>query len=284
MQLCKFFATSPKPTVLLVKAQESWCKIKLSERARSVVAKKVRKACRTRWLSTSNTVDGVYEDFVPTIQAINLAGEKDGLATYLLSKMKSFKFIGTIYILKAVLPELAALSRVLQRGTVNFGHILPAITYTTDKLTKIAQDETPITQLQVDIQENGRLGTCEFKSNDHEIQVLHNLLKKYRQVLKENIDSRFKDAMPVVCAFAIFNANAIPKRGTAEFLSYGSKEISTLSNHYFQGDKEAQQQVKAEWEKLKYDLLLWKEEIPQKLDNITPTERSLKRVLSMRTE
>ena len=154
--------------------------------------------------------------------------------------MKSFKFIGTIYILKAVLPELAALSRVLQRGTVNFGHILPAITYTTDKLTEIAQDETPITQLQVDIQENGRLGTCEFKSNDHEIQVLRNLLKKYRQVLKENIDSRFKDAMPVVCAFAIFNANAIPNCGTAEFLSYGLKEIGTLSNHYFPGDKEAQ--------------------------------------------
>ena len=284
LQLWKFFAKSPKRTALLVKAQESWRKMKLSEKARSVVAKKVRKACRTRWLSTSNTVDGVYEDFVPTIQAINLAGEKDGLATYLLSKMKSFKFIGTIYILKAVLLELAALSRVFQRGIVNFGHILPAITYTTDKLTKIAQDETPITQLQIDIQENGRLGTCEFKSNDHEIQVLRNLLKKYTQALKENIDSRFKDAMPVVCAFAIFNANAIPKRGTAEFLSYGLKEISTLSNHYFQGDKEAQQQVKAEWEKLKNDLLLWKEEIPQELDNITPTEWSLKRLLSMRTE
>ena len=179
--------------------------MKLSEKARSVVAKKVRKACRTRWLSTSNAVDGVYEDFVPIKQAINLADDKDGLATYLLSKMKIFKFV--IYVLKAVLPELAALSRVFQRGTINFGHILPAITYTTDKLTKIAQDKTPITQLQVDIQENGRLGTCEFKSNDHEIQVLRNLLNKYTQALKENIDSRFKDAMPVVCAFAIFNAN-----------------------------------------------------------------------------
>lgn len=57
-----------------------------------------------------------------------------------------------------------------------------------------------------------------------------------------------------------------------------------MSNHYFPGDKETQQQVKAEWEKLKYDLLLWKEQIPQELDNITPTEWSLKRLLSMRTE
>ena len=253
----------------------------LSEKARSVVAKKVQKACRTWWLSTSN---GVYEDFVPIIQAINLADEKDGLATYLLSKIKSFKFIGLVYILKAVLPELAVLSRVFQRGTVTFGHILPAITYTTDKLTKIAQDKTPITQVQVDVQESGQLGTCEFQSNDHEIQVLRNLLMKYTQALKENIDSCFKDVMPVVCAFSIFNANAIPNRGTAEVLSYGSKEIGTLSNHYFLGDKEAQQQVKAEWEKLKYDLLLWKEQISQELDNITPTEWSLKRLLSMCTE
>ena len=42
--------------------------------------------------------------------------------------------------------------------------------------------------------------------------------------------------------------------------------------------------MKAEWEKLKYNLLLWKEQIPQELDNITPTEWSLKRLLSMRTE
>ena len=126
LQLWKFFAKSPKQTALLVKAQESWRKMKLSEKARSVVAKKVRKACRTRWLSTSNAVDGVYEDFVPIIQAINLTDEKDGLATYLLSKMKIFKFVGTIYVLKAVLPELAALSRVFQRGTINFGHILPS--------------------------------------------------------------------------------------------------------------------------------------------------------------
>ena len=90
LQLWKCFAKSPKRTALLVKAQESWHKMKLSEKARSVVVKKVRKACRTRWLSTSNAVDGVYEDFVPIIQAINFADEKDGLATYVQSKMKVF--------------------------------------------------------------------------------------------------------------------------------------------------------------------------------------------------
>ena len=68
----------------------SWCKMKLSEKARSVVAKNAWKACRTCWLSTSNAVDGVCDDFVPIIQAINFADEKDGLTTYVLSKMKVF--------------------------------------------------------------------------------------------------------------------------------------------------------------------------------------------------
>ncbi|XP_020615056.1 zinc finger protein 862-like [Orbicella faveolata] len=155
LQLWKFFANSPKRMAVLVKAQESSRKMKLSYKARSAVEKKARKACRTCWLSTSNAVDGVYEDFVSIIQAINLIDDKDALASYLLSKMKSFKFVGAIYILKAVLPELAALSKAFQHGTVNFGHIVPAINHTTDKLTKIVQEETPITQLQVDVQESG---------------------------------------------------------------------------------------------------------------------------------
>ena len=87
----------------------------------------------------------------------------------------------------AVLPELAALSKAFQRGIVNFGHIVPAINHTTDKLTKIAQEETPITHLQVDVQESGRLGTCNLQSNEYEVQVLHNLLRNYVPALKQNI-------------------------------------------------------------------------------------------------
>jgi len=59
LQIWKFFPNSPKRTAVLVKAQESWRKMKLSDKARSAVAKKVQKACRTCWLSTSNVVDGV---------------------------------------------------------------------------------------------------------------------------------------------------------------------------------------------------------------------------------
>ena len=46
LQLWKFFAKLPNRTALLVKAQESWHKMKLSEKARYVVVKKVQKACK----------------------------------------------------------------------------------------------------------------------------------------------------------------------------------------------------------------------------------------------
>ena len=286
LQLWTFFANSPKRTAVLVKAQESGRKMKLSDTARSAVAKKAQKLCRTCWLSTSNAVDGVYEDFVPIIQAINLTDDKDGLASYLPSKIKSFKFVGAIYILKAVLPEQAALSKAFQRGTVNFGRIVHAINHTTDKLTKIAQEETPITQLQVDVQESGRLGTCNLQTNEYEVQVLRNHLRNYVHALKQNITLRFKDSMPVVSAFNLFNPTAIPNRGTSEFTSYGCKEVATLTEHYFPNDEESQRQANAEWEKLKDDLLLWKGQIPEELENVTPTEwcLSLRRPLSMRTD
>ena len=49
-------------------------------------------------------------------------------------------------------------------------------------------------------------------------------------------------------------------------------------------DEESQHQANAEWEKLKYDLLLWKGQIPEELENVTPTEWCLRRLLSMRTD
>ena len=88
----------------------------------------------------------------------------------------------------------------------------------------------------------------------------------------------FKDSMPVVSAFNIFNPTAIPNHGTAEFTSYGCKEMATLTKQYFPNNEESQCQANAEWEKLKYDLVLWKGQIPEELENVTPTEWSLRRL------
>lgn len=73
----------------------------VGESTRVVVHNKKNKVCfgekGAKTLQNMLAVTGVYEDFVPIIQAINLADENDGLAMHLLPKMNIFKFIGMIY-------------------------------------------------------------------------------------------------------------------------------------------------------------------------------------------
>ena len=107
--------------------------------AKKIVIRKVRKSCRTRWLSLDRSVEGVYLDFVPLMQILQHFSEADAVAAGLLSKMKTTKFIGAIYILNQVLPVLSTLSKTFQKGTVNFGRTSPAIKATQSALDKIVE-------------------------------------------------------------------------------------------------------------------------------------------------
>ena len=66
------------------------------------MARKMKKACRTRWLSLDNSVSSVYEDIEPLLKTVNNFNT-DPIAIGLLKKTKNTKFIGAIYILKWVL-------------------------------------------------------------------------------------------------------------------------------------------------------------------------------------
>lgn len=56
--------------------------------------------------------------FRPTFHPLNAASDPSCYG--LLKKLMKVKKIGTIYILREVLPELSDLSRVFQQGTINF--------------------------------------------------------------------------------------------------------------------------------------------------------------------
>ena len=86
------------------------------------MATKMKKACRTRWLSLDNSVSSVYEDIEPLLKTVNNFNT-DRIAIGLLKKMKNIKFIGAIYILKWILLLPAQLSKAFQRGSLNFSHV-----------------------------------------------------------------------------------------------------------------------------------------------------------------
>lgn len=193
---------------MYLKIQISLKSLVLSDKSKKVLTKKIKKACATRWLSFDAATSAIYEDFTAILQTLRQLKETNAVASGLLSKIDSSKFIGTIYILKEILPVLSNLSKNFQWGKVNFSHIQPSINYTLQKLTEIADSKSPITALRTDLE--GRLSISGVNLTTATETLLSNLLTKYVTALKDNIHSRFDGATPVVSAFAIFNPLTLP--------------------------------------------------------------------------
>lgn len=225
-QLWKLFDNSPKRTALYLKVQMNLKSLVLSDKSKAAVAKKIKKSCQTRWLSFDAATHAIHEDFTAIVQTLRQLKDNDAVACGLLSKIGSSKFIGTIYILKEILPVLSNLSKNFQRGQVNFSHIQPSINYTTTDA-----------------------------------------------------------GLPIVSAFSIFNPLALPQQGTSAFKEHGARKIQTLAKHFF-SEPAKQDQLLAEWEKFKFDMDTWKQEIPAEVKDShlqTATEWCLKRLISLKT-
>ena len=103
-QLWKLFDNSPKRTAMYLKVQINMKSLVLSDKSKKVVAKKFKKACQTRWLSFHAATQAIHDDFLALQHTLRQLKDNDAVACGLLSKIDSSKFIGTIYILKEILP------------------------------------------------------------------------------------------------------------------------------------------------------------------------------------
>lgn len=273
IQLWSFFKNSGKRTAAYGKAAMTLKAIHLPAKGRKKVAKSIKKACRTRWLSTEKAIDGIFEDFEALCQTLRVMKENgDATATGLLNMIGNIKFLSAVYLLHAVLPTLAHLSKAFQGGNVSFASIAPSINYTLDKLDDVASKNKPLEDLKKDLGEEGRLSQCDLpKLTDFHKQRLANLTKKYVTALKENINSRFEDSLPVLTAFKIFDPITVPERSDPDFKEYGVRDIGTMTDYFYAGKEnkeEMEDELLCEWQKFKYNLLQFKNEIP--LDVLNP--------------
>ena len=127
-QLWKLFENSPKGLACYLKVQQRLESLQLNnEKSRKMVAKKLKKACDTRWLSFNSAIQSLYADFVAVLQTLKqLKQDPDQPAAYgLLKKINKVKFIGAVYILKWVLLILANLGKSFQKGAINYASIKP---------------------------------------------------------------------------------------------------------------------------------------------------------------
>lgn len=259
-QLWKIFDNSPKKLAAYLKVQKEMKQLTLGGKASKRISKKLKKACKTRWLSFDNAIAAVCSDLPSILQTLRQLKE-DPSCYGLLKKFMKAKKIGTIYILHEVLPVLSELSKVFQQGTINFAHIKPSLAVCKEKLLALVENKSPIKKLQHDLSEGGTLAVTEIKISNKDIEYLENLLKNYVNGLVKNITKRFKDATPVLTAMQVFDETAMPPKGSDEFMEYGQEHIDVLALHYFPGDEVSQAQLQAEWKAIKYDLLTWK--LPQ---------------------
>ena len=94
------------------------------------------------------------------------------------------------------------------------------------------------------------------------------LTQKYVTALKENIDSRFENSLPVLIAFEIFDPTAIPARSDSAFKEYSGNDIKTLADNFYNGHyskAEMKEELLCEWQKFKYNLLQMKVQIPSEV-------------------
>ncbi|KAK3107222.1 hypothetical protein FSP39_009772 [Pinctada imbricata] len=282
-QLWKFIEDSPKRTAVLIRVQLELanCKIQLPQKARKAVVHKVKKACTTRWLSFEAAVHGFYEDMSSILQALREMKE-EVIAKGLLVKMFKAKFISAIYILNEVLPILPTLSRTFQAGTINYARIEPSISYTMDALNGVLETGSPVTKMEEDLQEGGRLFTLGLHPGEHEVTQMKILLRKYIEALQSNIRDRFDDVTPLLSSFSMFDPTLSPNRGDDNFNNYGEEQIKMISKHFYGEAQEDQMQLTAEWKQFKYHFEKMKE-TSQYLESTTPTEYCLRHILQLAT-
>ena len=214
-----FFDNSAKTTAAYGKAVMAMKAINLSATGRKKVAKSFKKACRTRWLLLEKAIDGVFDDFEALCQMLHVMQEKgNSLETGFLNPNANMQ-----YMLHAILPALAHLSKAFQEGNVSFAAITPAIKYTVDTLQGVAATNKPLQDLKKKkLGDGGRLSNCNRPTlPDFHEKNLTTLAKKYVTVLKENADSRFKDSLSILTAFQVFDPTAVPGRSDPTFKEYG---------------------------------------------------------------
>ena len=183
-QTWKHFENSPKRTALLMKVLTNVNEVRVSStkgtKEKKVLAKKLKKACKTRWLSFDKSVEAMNQQYCGVIQTLQELDSKrnDVTAAGVLKKMKNAKFIGALYILAEVLPVLSSLSRTCQRSNINCSLIQPQIKATKQHLNKIVEDDIPMDKLQADVDSFTNLG-CDITFPPTSYQQMQSLTRKY---------------------------------------------------------------------------------------------------------
>ena len=89
----------------------------------------------------------------------------------------------------------------------------------------MAEKQTPMEGLRRNLAEGGRLHNCDLTPlTAHDETLLRNLTSSYTRALQDNISSRFKNNLPILSAFKIFETVAVPPKSDQSFSKYANRD------------------------------------------------------------
>lgn len=288
-ELWKLFEYSNQKMAVFMKTQLNLCNLQLLPNVKRKTAKKIKKASKTRWLSTDSAIKSAVENYPAIIQTLVKLEEKCATSAGLLRHMNTSKFLSKLYLLHAVLPKLSDVSKAFQRSVVNFSRMKPCLDSAKAALKALQTSQSPVDDFKSAAEKLTEMGLLDFEVPHRVIQEMKTMLVNYTDALIRNMNDRFKESLPVVTALSIFDPVLMPSVG--DFGSYRLADIELVAKHFFPGQDDQQERVKAEWGKLKYDIRDWKIKTPAEIKEgttksaeqlPTPTEWCLSRILQMR--
>ena len=194
IELWRFFKNPPKRLHIYMMVTLSAKEFdSFTEKKKKNYVKLLKKTFRTRWLSLHAGVDaafGEYKGLIYTLKEIQNDKASGSTASGLLKKISHNEFLGTLYLLKNILPSLTGLSKTFQIGSLNFSRISSAINRCKSKIIEVAKDYRDIQQLKEDL--NGRLKELNIILKESEEIRITNLVGK----CVESIATILKQGLP----------------------------------------------------------------------------------------
>jgi len=222
------------------------------------------------------------EDFIPLVQTLNELSESDTAAYGLLKRMNEAHFVGLVFILHAILPILGRISRLFQKGYVNFSAVSPTLECAISELKEISESKSPINAAKEELKPGGRLELLDISIGGHAEVQLGQTLCNYIKALTDNIEKRFPD-IPILMALNIFNPLLILEKKSPEFRNYGVESISIIHEQFFDTADSKLEELTAEWNLLKFHLLKKKANVPE-IEGLTVLEWCLSEVMKCKHE
>ena len=109
---------------IYLKVQENFhsVNIRLTAIGRRKLAKRLKKAVKSRWLSFDQAVSSMIDEFQVVVHILRELDETEHcpIAHGYLVLLTEFRLLSMLYVLGYVLPILACLSKTFQEGKFNF--------------------------------------------------------------------------------------------------------------------------------------------------------------------